>query len=189
VRASVVEAEPRAKQPGGLGLTDWTFGELLEVTGLSIATGLLGIVIAELQMRAGGNLHLWAFNLLLIVWAGLRQGLRGGALAACAGSLTGLVTVALLGGTMPDVSPFHGIMLAHGSPALLLGASAGWIRASEARYRQVVGHIPVVLYSARLPRNPAQVTPVRGHKSDYGPSVLTSADVVLVSSASRQIFD
>src|SRR5262249_52322919 len=138
VRASVGEAEPRAKQPRGLGLTDWAFGELLEVTGLSIATGLLGIVIAELHMRAGGNLHLWAFNLLLIVWAGLRQGLRGGALAACAGSLTGLVTVAVMGGTVPEVSPFQGIMLAQCSTALLVGASAGWIRASEARYRQVV---------------------------------------------------
>jgi PAS domain-containing protein len=188
VRAALVEPEPPAKQPGGLGLADWTFGEFLEVSGLSIATALLGVVLGELQMRMDMNLHLWAFNLLLIVWASLRQGLRGGALAACAGSLTGLVTVAFMGGTMPQVSPFQGIMLAQCSTALLVGASAGWIRASEARYRHVVGHIPVLLYSARLPRNPSEAAPRRG-KSDYGPSVLKSADVVLVSSASRQIFD
>ena len=39
-------------------------------------------------------------------------------------------------------------VLAQCSTALLVAASATWIRRSEARYRQVVTHIPVVLYSA-----------------------------------------
>src|SRR5262249_30249524 len=46
--------------------------------------------------------------------------------------------------------PVQGNLLAQCSTALLVGASAGWIRASELRYRQVIGHIPVVLYSARM---------------------------------------
>jgi PAS domain-containing protein len=40
--------------------------------------------------------------------------------------------------------------LAQCSTALLVAASSGWVRHSEARYRRVVAQIPVVLYSARL---------------------------------------
>ena len=44
----------------------------------------------------------------------------------------------------------QGNLLAQCSTALLVAAAASWIRISEARYRQVVTHIPVVLYSARV---------------------------------------
>src|SRR5262249_44798155 len=43
-------------------------------------------------------------------------------------------------------------LLAQCSTALLVGVSFNWIRVSEARYRHVVEHVPVVLYSARLLR-------------------------------------
>src|SRR5262249_4682448 len=119
---------------------------------LTAATGLLSVVLALVQVQAGLNLHLWGFNLLLIVWASLRQGLRGGVLVAGGSSICGLIAVSVLGGTIAQASPFQGVMLAQCSTALLVGASVGWIRASETRYRQIVGHIPAVLYSVRLPR-------------------------------------
>ena len=67
-----------------------------------------------------------------------------------------------------DFSPLQGNLLAQCSTALLVGASSGWIRASEARYRQVVGHIPVVLYSSHLPRG-LKVQPQRSGKSMHRP--------------------
>src|SRR5207302_2974571 len=92
---------------------------------------------------------LWGVSLLVIVWASLRQGLRGGSLSA---AVSALLAVVFASPQDADFSPLQGNLLAQCSTALLVGASAGWIRASEARYRQMVGHIPVVLYSARLPR-------------------------------------
>src|SRR5262249_35445589 len=52
----------------------------------------------------------------------------------------------------------QGNLLAQCGTALLVAASAGWVRHSEARYRHVVSQIPVVLYSARLlePYRPGQ---------------------------------
>src|SRR5205814_1043649 len=58
--------------------------------------------------------------------------------------------------------------------ALLVGASADWIRASEARYRQVVGHIPVVLYSARFLQKPT-------------PGVPAEVEILLVSQAAKTV--
>jgi PAS domain-containing protein len=43
-------------------------------------------------------------------------------------------------------------LLAQCATALLVAASASWIRVSELRYRQVVVHNPVVIYSARVHR-------------------------------------
>src|SRR5262249_56058757 len=111
----------------------------------------------------------WGFNLLLSVWSGLRQGLRGGSLAAASSSVFGLMTVSMLGGTVTQVGPFQGVMLAQCSTALLVGASAGWIRASEARYRQVVGHIPLVLYSAQLPRGLKVFATAKGARPNLHP--------------------
>jgi PAS domain S-box-containing protein len=53
-------------------------------------------------------------------------------------------------GSGPPAFPLQGNLLTQCSIALLAAASAGWIRASEARYRRVVGGIPVVLTSYRL---------------------------------------
>ena len=63
---------------------------------------------------------------------------------------------------LPNFSAMQGNLLAFCSTALLVGASAGWIRASEARYRHVVGQIPLVLYSVRLPRGLSRAEVGRG---------------------------
>src|SRR5207253_3531644 len=100
--------------------------------------------------------------LLVIVWASLRLGLRGGSLVAGSATVLALVLAAVLSSDEALLVPLRGNLLAQCSTALLVGASADWIRASEARYRQVVGHIPVVLYSARLPR------PLKPDRLRYG---------------------
>ena len=56
----------------------------------------------------------------------------------------------MLGASLSD-GLVQGNVLAQCSTALLVAASATWIRRSKARYRQVVSHIPAVLYSAREP--------------------------------------
>ena len=43
-------------------------------------------------------------------------------------------------------------ILSQCSTALLVGASANWLRVRESGYRHVVNDIPLVLYSVRLPR-------------------------------------
>jgi signal transduction histidine kinase len=186
VRLGMATPDPVVKQPGGMHPTDWTLGELVEVLGLTAGAIVLSTVLAILQSHhVPVNLHLWGFTLLLIVWTGLRQGLRGGALAAGASAGVALALVGFLGGQGKDAGPFQGIMMAQCSVALLVGASAGWIRASEARYRQVVGHIPVVLYSVRLPRGTPAPTP----RKPLGPTLLQAAEVTLVSPASRVVFE
>src|SRR5262249_44336439 len=146
--------------------------------------------------QAMPDIALWGFSLLLVVWASVRQGLRGGALAAFTGSFPALILADYLGVSPAAFSPLQGNILAQCSAALLIGASAGWIRASEARYRQIVGHIPVVLYSCRLPRAftiPLQAAvPVAAgagttadskHAPPPGALICEQAEVTLVSSA------
>src|SRR5262249_26344355 len=155
---------------------------------------LLSIVLVALQLKKDmPGVALWGLSLLLIVWASLRQGLRGGALAALSGSFPVLVLASFLGISPSEFSPLQGDLLAQWSTALLAGASAGWIRASEARYRQVVGHIPLVLYSARLPRGFALQPSTRGtspqkRETSTGEWISHQAEITLVSSASRQVF-
>jgi signal transduction histidine kinase len=153
----------------------WTFGEVLETVGLAIGAGILGLALTALHLRETTvNWQLWGVLLLVIVWASLRLGLRGGTLVAATATL-----LAVLLGTLvapaAALDPLRGHLVALGCTALLIGSSADWIRASEARYRQVVGHIPVVLYSARFLRKPAHGT---------RPEV----EVLLVSPAARDVF-
>src|SRR5262249_29182711 len=90
----------------------------------------------------------------------------------------------------------QGNLLAFCSSALLVGVSASWIRANETRFRHVVGRIPFVVYSARLPHGlptlaPANSsTPKPDSKPDLhiGPSISMLANVLLVSPAARQVF-
>jgi PAS domain S-box-containing protein len=147
----------------------WSVGDLVETAGLAMGAGILSIALARLPAREGTNWHLlWGVLLLLIVWASLRLGLRGGSLVACSSTLLALWTADELFLTL------RGNLLAQCSTALLIGASADWIRTSEGRYRQVVGHIPVMLYSARFLRKPA-------------PGVRPEVVILLASAASRQI--
>src|SRR5262249_46920229 len=108
-------------------------------------------------------------------WTSLRSGVRGGALAAGTAALVSLLVAAARGGDPALMAPLRGNLLAQCTTALLVGASSGWIRASEARYRQGMGHIPVALYSARV---------VRAAR-DGRPAVV---EITLVSAACRQIF-
>ena len=97
----------------------------------------------------------------------------------------------------PDLhSNVQGNLLAFCSSALLVGVSASWIRANETRYRHVIGRIPFVVYSARLPYGIPSLadlprdTTRRDSKLDVqaGPSISKLANVMLVSPASQQVF-
>lgn len=196
VQHRFVNPEPQRRQLGGSMPQDWTWGEGIETAGLALGNCILAVVLVRTQRDQGIPLWaLWGIALLLVVWASLRQGLRGGALVAGLGASLGLSLAIYLGVSAADFSPLQGNLLAQCSTALLVGASAGWIRASEARYRQVVGHIPVVLYSAHLPRSlktySASKSPAR-HRSDpelaTGPAILEQAEITLVSPATRQIY-
>lgn len=192
VRARFVPPEPPAKLPGGTEPEDWTLGEAIETLGLCLGTAILAVVLVLLHVGQGPGWTLWGVSLLLVVWSALRQGLRGGSLAAAASAVLALVVASVHQVTAAEFSPLQGNLLAQCSTALLVGASAGWIRASEARYRQLVGHIPVVLYSARLPRE-VRVAPPHSHGArpesrQIEQLILQQAEVTLVSSASVQIF-
>src|SRR5205823_6007687 len=120
----------------------------------------------------------------------------GGVLVSSFGSLVALAVAASWEAGPPEFNPLQGNLLGLCCTALLIGASAGWILASEARYRQIVGHIPVILYSARLPRGftfpPSQAESQRRASSrgdSPGKLLLQQARVSLVSPACRQILD
>src|SRR4029077_17579927 len=153
----------------------WTTGEVLEIANLSFAAALLGVVLAVLHSQSEStNWHLWGMLLLVIVWASLRLGLRGGCAAAAAATVLGLAVGAALSADPALLAPLRGNLLAQCCTALLIGASADWIRPSEARYRQVVGHIPVVLYSARFLDRPAA-------------GVVPEVEIALVSQAAKTV--
>ncbi|MCI0376373.1 MAG: MASE1 domain-containing protein, partial [Gemmataceae bacterium] len=204
LRQHMVEPDPPSRFPGGKEPDDWTWGEIIETGGLCLAAGILGPVLLVFQVQLG--MPGWALSgvsLLVVVWAALRQGLRGGAMAASVNALLVLIPTWFLGFSAAQFSPLQGNLLGQCSTVLLVGASAGWIRASEARYRQVVGHIPVVLYSVRFPRGlsvPLASVPAGGQERNptrrserkgeiaSGPLIVQQAEVTLVSAASRNVF-
>jgi PAS domain S-box-containing protein len=125
-------------------------GDWIEVAGLALAAGLFEVLVVVAYGRQElRDWQVWGVPLLLIMWASLRQGLPGGLVVASIAALLPLAFTSMLTSTMPPLL-LQGNLLAQCSTALLVSASANWIRASEARYRRVVGHIPVVLYSARV---------------------------------------
>jgi PAS domain S-box-containing protein len=153
-----------------------SWGEAIEGTGLALGAGVLGAVLVGRHAVDPAGDWPWSGVLLLVtVWAGLRAGLRGSAPAAAAAAVLALAAAALGGGPGAQPLALQGHLLALCSTALLVGASTGWIRASEVRYRQAVGHMPVVLYSARLLRVAAHGVP-------------PLARVTLASPACREVF-
>lgn len=186
----MIEPDPPSPLVGGRAPLDWTWGEIIETAGLCAGSGILTLVLVALHVETGsGSLALWGLSLLLVVWASLRQGLRGGALASCTSGLAGLGLAAFQNMSAATLSPLQGNILAQCSTALLVGASAGWIRASESRYRQVVGQIPVVLYSVRLPRGFSLPQGRGRHREEASPGrlIVAGSEVTLVSSAARHI--
>jgi PAS domain S-box-containing protein len=175
VHYRLADADPAEKKYPLHPSQAWTTGEVLEIANLSFAAAVLGVALALLHAQSlSTNWHLWGVLLLVIVWASLRLGLRGGTAAAALASVLGIAVGAAATTDPAFLAPLRGNLLAQGCTALLIGASADWIRASEARYRQVVGHIPVVLYSARFLGKPAQ-------------GLLPDIEIVLVSPAARNI--
>jgi PAS domain S-box-containing protein len=138
-------------------------GSRFEVLGLALLAGAYALLLLLVRgQRELASWQLWGVPLLLIVWACLRQGLRGGPLVASAAALVPLAVAPWLWPPEQALSWWRGDLIVQCSTALLVAASAGWIQASEARYRRIVGHIPVVLYSARilaLPGTPRPLTP------------------------------
>ncbi len=173
-----------------LGATAFSLRALVQMT--TLPDGSL-----ELALRGEwGAWHLWGAPLLLIVWASLRQGLRGGTVAAGAAAVVPLlVLTAFVPGaalSLPVSLPVRGSLLAQCAAGLLVASSATWIRINETRYRQVVSHIPVVIYSARLDPE------VRGPRCDFfgrpdhptsehRPPISARAEVTLVSAASETL--
>jgi ubiquinone/menaquinone biosynthesis C-methylase UbiE/PAS domain-containing protein len=173
---------------------DWTWGERIEIAGLALTAGVLGVLLALLQVRERTtSWPFWGLSLLVVVWAALRQDLRGGAAAAGLAGLLALVTASPAESTLEQLLPLQGNLLSQCCVALLVGGSVGWIRASELRYRQIVGHIPVVLYSVRVPRwVPGRlpgVNPSRQNRQELsaGAALVQFAEVTLVSPACKDI--
>jgi PAS domain S-box-containing protein len=144
VEKRAAESELRgAEFPVALRQGDW-----LEIIGLALGTTVLSCQIVATQEVV--SWQLWTLPLLLIVWASLRQGLRGGTVVAAVSTSVALFCATLWLPGQAAVTPLQGYLLAQCSTALLVGVSFSWIQASEARYRQMVEHVPVLLYSARL---------------------------------------
>jgi signal transduction histidine kinase len=153
----------------------WTSGDLVETASLALVAGVAGGMLAHLHVSSPStHWHWWGILLLLIVWASLRLGLRGGTLVAGLATLVTLVVAALRSDNPAVVNPLRANLLAQCCTALLIGASADWIRASESRYRQVIGQIPVLLYSGRFLRMPS-------------PGKRAEVEILFVSPAARQV--
>jgi signal transduction histidine kinase len=178
---------------------DHGWGEWIELGGLTLGNIVLTLALVIMQVSRGyPGWGLWGVSLLLVVWTSLRQGLRGGVVVSGAASLLGLIIATLVGAGAADFSPLQGNLLAQCSTAILVGASSSWIQAGEARYRRVVGHIPVLLYSVRLPQAILARLPGSGRPdtrddrlaggSNPGAAISAEAVVTLVSPASKQIF-
>lgn len=171
-------------------------GEGIELAGLTLATGgLSALLLWAHQANPVAVGMLWATCLVLIVWACIRQGIAGGCFTATVAS--GIVlTLAQVGNVAAALrADLQCDLLAFCSVALLVGVSASWIRANEARYRHIVTRIPFVLYSVRMPHGVPGYSPSEPGKprrdsrneSHIGPAISKAATVVLVSPACEHV--
>lgn len=184
----LARAEARKRLEPASTPRDWTWGESVEIAGLSLAAGVLGLLLASAHAdQTGGNWHFFGLSALIIVWTALRQGLRGGSVVFLFFASAAFVLAAFL----PNVHSWNslqGNMLAQGSIALLVGAASSWIQASESRYRQVIGHIPVVIYSARIPRwVPVRLAQGQFPTPSSGASLIQFIEITLASPACKKI--
>lgn len=168
---------PRASVSGFAAHGDW-----IEVAGLALSASIVCLILSRLHGRDLMGWQLWGVQFLLIVWASLRQGLAGGTFTAAAATMVVLWSRQFwpVGGEDPYFRPLlQAHLVAQCSAALLVAASLSWWRLHETGYRQVVAHVPVVIYSARFPPG------ARGGKDAPGDPV---AEVTLVSAACNQLF-
>jgi PAS domain S-box-containing protein len=153
-----------------------SWGEGLELFGLAAGAGALTWMAVQSGQMQLVSWQLWGAPLLLIVWASLRQGLRGGMIVAAVSA--GLPLVLLQGDSLPAFTLLVQVnLLGQCAVALLVAASASGLRPSENRYRQVASYLPVVIYSARFRR------PDRPPLAASG----LDAEVTLVSAASERL--
>ncbi len=125
--------------------------DVVEIAFLAVGVAFLELLQAVIHKHPEvPQWHLWSVPLLVIVWASLRQGLRGGTIVAGAAAGLELVWSGFLGRNLEPDPVWQVNLLAQSSTALLVAAAANSIRLSEARYRRVVTRIPVILYSARV---------------------------------------
>jgi PAS domain S-box-containing protein len=160
VRPEVLTAKQSATVTHA-GADRLTQGDVIEIAGLALGAGLLALLLACTYGRqALDGWQPWGAPLLVIVWASLRQGQRGGVLAAGLAAAFALCLLGVLSCAPAGyVSLIQGHLLGLGGAGLLAAAAAGWLHINEVRYRQVVTHAPVVVYSARLaPGRAAEVT-------------------------------
>ncbi len=135
------------------GADPLTRGDAIEIAGLAFGAGLLTLLLVWTYGRQElEGWQPWGAPLLLIVWASLRQGQRGGVLVGGVAAALPLCLAALNPVALPQHYAFliQGNLMALGGAGLLAAAAAGWVRVNERRYRQMVAHVPVVVYSGRL---------------------------------------
>ncbi|MGL4555677.1 MAG: PAS domain S-box protein [Gemmataceae bacterium] len=153
------EATAVAASPEGPGPADWA-----EIAVLALAASAMCLLLGWMhQRRELLGWQLWGLQLLFIIWASLRQGLRGGTLVAAASGSVPLLARQLWPSADESavfLALLRGHLFAQATTALLVAAASSWVRAHETGYRQLVSHIPVVVYSARLGPSPelAEVT-------------------------------
>jgi PAS domain S-box-containing protein len=171
------------------------WGDWLETAGLAAGASILCLMLGGLHGRRELlGWQLWGIQILLIVWASLRQGLRGGTVVAGAASAAALlgrqfITQALGREGGAEDALFGPLLQAHllaqCAAAVLVAAAASWVRLHENGYRQIVAHIPVVVYSARLR------PPTAGGPATNGPGRseggAARAEITLVSAASTRL--
>jgi len=153
-----------------------TWGDGVEMFGLAAGAGTLSWLLVQNGQTRPVSWQLWGAPLLLIVWASLRQGLRGSTLVAAVSA--GLPLMLMEGESFTALFALlvRGNLLGQCVVALLVAAAVNWVRGSEDRYRQVMAHVPVVIYSARF-RRPGRPRPVGD----------LAAEVTLVSAASEPL--
>lgn len=128
-----------------------TPGDAIEIAGLVAGTALLGVLMVVSHWHADtGSWQLWMLALLLIVWASLRQGLRGATAASCSTAITTLVLLSVSNDGSSLSFPLQGYVLALCTTGLLVGVSSDWMQLTEFRGRLLIGHAPLVIYSARV---------------------------------------
>jgi len=176
--------DPQLRIWGPVDSRRLTLGDWIEMLGLAVGAGLLGLALVLLGER--GNQAAWRWwggPLLLVVWACLRQGLRGGTLAAGAAAAFPLLMLMDKPAT-EAVQTLQGNLLIQCSTVLLVSATITWIRASEYRYRQIISHVPVVLYSARIPQDQPIELAEEGTRPKKRSGPILGVEVTLVSAAS-----
>jgi PAS domain S-box-containing protein len=144
---------PRILEEERASLGDW-----LEIAGLAFGASVLCLLLSGLHGRRDLlGWQLWGVQILLIVWASVRQGLRGGTLVAATAAAAAVLLPMIAGALRPPPGEdilfrplIEAHLLAQCAGAVLVAAAASWVRAQEKGYRQIVSHIPVVIYSVRL---------------------------------------